>query len=98
MRTLVTAIVGSALAVSAGAVEVGAQADGKAAEILSTESGLRYQVLEPGTGKSPTVADRVLLHYRGWLEDGTKWMDTYERGAPIEFPVDGMAVTIRKPS
>jgi len=39
--------------------------------IVTTESGLRFQVLQPGTGRRPTRHDAVLVTYEGRLGDGT---------------------------
>lgn len=50
-----------------------------------TESGLVYRELIPGTGESPTAADKVRVHYEGKLLDGTVFDSSYARGEPIEF-------------
>lgn len=39
--------------------------------VVTTASGLQYQVLKPGTGDSPTDADVVLIGYKGALRDGS---------------------------
>jgi len=52
--------------------------------VTVTESGLQYEVLREGDGASPTVEDRVRLHYRGTLPDGTEF-DTSYGGEPAEF-------------
>ena len=55
-----------------------------------TESGLQYQVLREGKGKSPVATDTVKVHYQGTLTDGTKFDSSYDRGAPADFPVSGV--------
>ena len=53
----------------------------------TTDSGLRYEVLEQGDGPTPTLDDQVTVHYRGTLEDGTVFDSSYDRGEPITFPL-----------
>lgn len=59
-----------------------------AAKVVTTASGLKYEVLTSGTGKSPAATDRVTIHYRGTLTDGTEFDSSYKRGAPSTFPVN----------
>lgn len=54
-------------------------------EVKETESGLQYEVLKKGTGKSPSADDKVKVHYHGTLTDGTVFDSSVERGEPIEF-------------
>lgn len=53
-----------------------------------TESGLQYVVLTEGTGPKPVATDKVKVHYEGTLLDGTKFDSSYDRGEPIEFPLN----------
>ncbi|MFC6999394.1 FKBP-type peptidyl-prolyl cis-trans isomerase [Rufibacter roseus] len=53
-------------------------------------SGLQYQVLESGSGKSPSASSNVTTHYHGTLIDGTVFDSSYERGQPATFPVNGV--------
>jgi FKBP-type peptidyl-prolyl cis-trans isomerase len=53
-----------------------------------TPSGLQYIVLTEGTGAKPTATDKVKVHYEGTLTDGTKFDSSYDRGEPIEFPLN----------
>ncbi|MBU0680972.1 MAG: FKBP-type peptidyl-prolyl cis-trans isomerase [Proteobacteria bacterium] len=55
-----------------------------------TASGLQYKVLTAGSGKTPTATDTVKVHYRGTLINGTEFDSSYQRGNPIEFPVNGV--------
>lgn len=55
--------------------------------IISTDSGLRYVDLVEGRGASPDPGDRVEVHYTGWLEDGTKFDSSVDRGQPFVFPL-----------
>ncbi len=56
--------------------------------VVTTASGLMYQVLESGTGASPGATDSVTVHYRGTLEDGTEFDSSHKRGQPAVFPVN----------
>lgn len=55
--------------------------------IKTTDTGLQYEVLEEGTGKSPTLEDEVTVHYVGKLADGTEFDSSYKRGEPTTFPL-----------
>jgi len=56
----------------------------------TTRSGLQYRVIRPGDGRKPTAADTVLCHYHGTLENGTVFDSSYQRGEPIDFPLNGV--------
>ncbi len=57
-------------------------------EAISTPSGLKYVVVEEGSGEAtPTKGTTIKAHYTGKLLDGTKFDSSYDRGQPIEFPV-----------
>ena len=60
--------------------------------ILTTDSGLQYEVLVegPADGPSPNEASKVKVHYKGTLLDGTEFDSSYSRGTPAEFPVGGV--------
>ena len=53
-----------------------------------TESGLQYRVIESGDGARPAAEDRVTVHYRGTLLDGTEFDSSYERGQPVTFALN----------
>jgi len=50
-----------------------------------TVSRVRVEVLRGGDGRTPSKGDRVKIHYRGLLEDGTLFDSSYQRGIPLEF-------------
>ena len=61
-------------------------ANGKLEGVRTTDSGLQYKVLQPGTGQQhPRATDTVTVHYHGTLIDGTVFDSSVERGQPIEF-------------
>ena len=58
--------------------------------VVTTESGLQYMVLHEGEGPKPKATDRVKVHYRGTLLDGTEFDSSYTRGKPATFAVKGV--------
>lgn len=60
--------------------------------IISTASGLQYEVLKEGTGANPKATDTVKVHYVGTLPDGTKFDSSIDRGEPAEFPLNGVII------
>lgn len=60
-------------------------------EVMTTRSGLKFQVLKRGTGTvSPKATDMVKVHYHGTLLDGTVFDSSIERGEPSSFPLNGV--------
>ena len=66
------------------------EANGKKQGVVTTTSGLEYQVLVAGTGPKPSLTDTVTTHYTGTLIDGTVFDSSVERGSPASFPVNGV--------
>ena len=57
--------------------------------VITTASGLQYQILTPGKGgERPGPKDVVRVHYEGKLLSGKVFDSSIARGEPIEFPVD----------
>ena len=54
-------------------------------QVVTTASGLKYQDLVVGTLEQALAGDTVVVHYTGWLEDGTKFDSSLDRGQPFEF-------------
>ncbi|MDR2840521.1 MAG: FKBP-type peptidyl-prolyl cis-trans isomerase, partial [Paludibacter sp.] len=57
------------------------------AGVITTESGLQYEIVKLGTGAKPTAANTVKVHYHGTTVDGTVFDSSIERGEPVEFGV-----------
>jgi len=57
----------------------------KKSGIVTTKSGLQYQVLSAGKGKSPKATSRVKVNYEGRLLDGTVFDSSIARNHPVEF-------------
>ncbi len=64
--------------------------NGSRAGVVTTASGLQYEVLTQGEGPKPAVSDRVTVHYRGALVDGTEFESTDRSGEPATFTVGGV--------
>jgi FKBP-type peptidyl-prolyl cis-trans isomerase FkpA len=56
--------------------------------VVTTASGLQYQVLRPGSGERPMPTSKVRVNYEGKLLDGTVFDSSYQRGEPIVFGLD----------
>ena len=55
-----------------------------------TESGLQYEALKEGKGKTPTAENTVEVHYRGTLINGTEFDSSYKRNTSVSFPLNGV--------
>lgn len=64
--------------------------NGKKEGVVTTESGLQYEVMTAGEGASPKAEDTVKVHYRGSLISGTDFDSSYTRGEPVTFPLNGV--------
>jgi FKBP-type peptidyl-prolyl cis-trans isomerase len=58
--------------------------------VKTTDSGLQYKVITLGKGAKPKASDKVKVHYKGTLIDGTEFDSSYKRGVPAEFPLNGV--------
>lgn len=58
--------------------------------VKTTASGLQYQVMTAGKGKSPKETDTVSVQYKGTLLDGSEFDSSYKRGEAATFPVNGV--------
>ena len=73
--------------VNAAAGEAFLKENGAREGVMTTASGLQYEVLEEGTGTQPEAGDQVTVHYTGKLIDGTVFDSSVERGEPATFGV-----------
>lgn len=64
-----------------------AELDKLAAGFDETESGLRYQIIQKGSGAKAEKGKMVSVHYKGQLADGTVFDSSYKRNQPLDFQV-----------
>lgn len=78
----------SAINIKAGKeyLEANAKKDG----VVVTKSGLQYKEITKGSGAIPKSTDKVKVHYKGTLIDGTEFDSSYKRNSPATFPVTGV--------
>ncbi len=62
----------------------------KEAGVKKTASGLLYKVEKEGTGPAPVDSDTVVVNYKGTLINGTEFDNSYKRGEPLTFRLDGV--------
>lgn len=62
--------------------------NGKKQGVVTTASGLQYQVVSEGTGPKPKATDAVVAHYKGALLDGKTFDSSYDRGQPATFQLN----------
>ena len=58
--------------------------------VVVTASGLQYEIIESGSGKTPGPTDTVVTHYAGTFLDGSEFDSSIKRGEPLSFPVNGV--------
>lgn len=79
---------GETLVAQADAPEAApAAADASEEGVVTTDSGLQYVELVPGTGAMPRAGQTVVVHYTGTLEDGTKFDSSRDRDRPFTFEI-----------
>jgi FKBP-type peptidyl-prolyl cis-trans isomerase len=74
-----------ATAVASPAAGVSSTAAPAASNVVTTSSGLKYEVLREGNGPVAKSGQTVSVHYTGWLTDGTKFDSSVDRGQPFSF-------------
>ena len=58
--------------------------------VTGTPSGLYYKIIEKGTGEPIQWGDRITVHYKGYLLDGSEFDSSYKRGEPLTFYIGNM--------
>jgi len=97
LATLIAFIIGFAMFSMANATtpeenlaagEVFLADNAKKPGVVTTATGLQYQIITEGTGASPSATDNVTVHYQGTTIDGKEFDSSYKRGAPATFPLN----------
>ncbi len=70
--------------------EVFLKQNAKKEGVKTLPSGLQIKIIKEGEGRQPKATDKVVVHYRGRLIDGTEFDSSYKRGQPAEFAVNGV--------
>lgn len=73
---------------AAGAAANSGSGSPAAGTVQTTYSGLKYEVLRPGTGARPSPYNKVKVHYHGTLPDGTVFDSSVQRGQPATLGLD----------
>lgn len=98
-KTLITTSLGLALAMTFAAglhasepaktdTETTTATAKETGKMITTASGLKYEVLTEGSGPKPIATDTVTVHYKGTLTDGKVFDSSYDRGQPLSFPLN----------
>ena len=58
--------------------------------VVELPSGIQYKIITQGTGVKPTLEDTIKVHYQGTRLDGFEFDNSYKRGEPIEFQLNGL--------
>ena len=58
--------------------------------VVTTKSGLQYEIVKAGNGPTPTASSKVAVHYKGTLIGGKEFDSSYRTGKPAKFPVTGV--------
>ena len=73
---------------AADKAEPGVQDKDAPKEFTTTKSGLKYKILRKSDKSKPKSTTTVKVHYKGWLDSGKVFDSSYDRGEPIEFPLN----------
>ena len=77
----------SAVVLGAAVIALAACGDDDEGGKVTTDSGLQYTDIVEGTGETPRAGQTVVVHYTGWLSDGTKFDSSVDRGEPFSFQI-----------
>jgi FKBP-type peptidyl-prolyl cis-trans isomerase FklB len=58
--------------------------------VVSLPGDIQYQVIQPGTGRSPSVQSTIKAHYKGSLLSGKEFDNSFKRGQPFVAPISNL--------
>ena len=66
--------------------------NGKQKDVVVLPSGLQYKIIKSGTGKKPNLDDKILVHYKGTLLNGTEFDSSskHNDGGPIPISLNNV--------
>jgi FKBP-type peptidyl-prolyl cis-trans isomerase FkpA len=92
-RAIASALAVLVIVLSACSAPAAQQQSTKASGATTTEvtmpDGLKYTDDQIGTGAEATAGKTAVVHYTGWLMDGTKFDSSVDRNQPFSFPLGG---------
>ncbi len=59
--------------------------DTRGRDTLQTASGIRYIIIEEGEGELPKTGNILVVHYSGYLSDGSVFDSSLQRSEPFQF-------------
>ena len=73
------------LLLGSGSKGSGAPKPAQVDSYTTTDSGLQYADLRPGSGATPSKGQKVTVHYNGWLTNGKLFDSSHKRSKPFTF-------------
>ncbi len=87
IRVLAAVLLSASIAVAEPTTAAGIPPLPSVIQWHATPSGMQYADIATGRGPNPTEGQVVVVHFTGWLDDGTKFDSTHDRKKPFGFPV-----------
>lgn len=84
MKNIISAII-VLIIIAGGFYLLSTRKDKELVVEINMENELKIEVLQEGTGQEAKDGDKITAHYIGWLEDGTKFDSSLDRGQPFSF-------------
>jgi len=89
LRLVATLVLGAVLVSATGCGSTAAPSTTASKNEVTMQNGLKYTDDQVGTGAEASSGKTAVVHYTGWLADGTKFDSSRDRGQPLSFPLGG---------